>query len=56
VATPRRAGREGFGCGLGKLAVVLPRFEPMKAVTGQLPPGVDTDAWSSEVKWDGQLH
>lgn len=26
----------------------------MKAVTGQLPPGADTDAWSSEVKWDGQ--
>ena len=26
----------------------------MKVVTGQLPPGADTDAWSSEVKWDGQ--
>jgi hypothetical protein len=39
----------------GKLAVVLPWFQPMKAVTRQLPSGADTDAWSTGVKWDGQI-
>ena len=31
----------------------LPKYQPMKAVTGELPVG-DTEAWSAEVKWDGQ--
>jgi bifunctional non-homologous end joining protein LigD len=40
----------GFSSELGRLAGVLPRIEPMKAVTGDLPTG---EGWAAEVKFDG---
>jgi hypothetical protein len=50
---PSRRRREVSWPDLGRLADVLPRIAPMKAVTGELLVG---DAWAFEVKWDGMLH